>query len=127
MESKLAQKLEKIISQLLIIQREIQLSSSEFPKDRLKLIEQRICLYCGKQIAENDKSIRGVHEACRQDQNRKLELSEHELVRQGLLAPRAKTGRKPVDRVQKIEESVAKAQPIVDSIRKSKRTKPKQP
>ncbi len=95
MNTKLASKLGKLIGQLVEIQREINELDEKptFPESKIKLIENRICLTCGKHVPVGKRYLRGNDENCRQDQQRGGR-SESELISLGLLAPLGKTGRK---------------------------------
>ena len=72
----------------------------KFPASRQHLVDDRICLGCGKRMETGEKTARGNHVACHKRTLRMIEsgeMTDDEAVTLGLFATKAKSGRKPLD------------------------------
>jgi len=63
----IAQQIGRIIAELETIRKRLSVDAKEtakFPISRMSLIDDRICLECGKPISEDEKETRKVHYRC---------------------------------------------------------------
>lgn len=70
--------------------------TANFPEEAQKMLDQRICLGCGKRIPKTVRVFRGNHERCYRRTYRKIQdgkISDREAVDAELLSPAAPGGK----------------------------------
>lgn len=118
---KIIARIDEAIETLESIKRTIAGPAAEFPKQRLSLIENRICLSCELKIPAEEKVFRGCHERCYRQISRKIEkgqITDTEAILAGSLAPPEPPGRK--DKSNIVANIKAKAH---DAIKKNRKPK----
>ena len=91
------EKLERAVALLQQIIAELDALTPVFPDSAAQKVRDGTCLNCGKPLAGD--SMRGCHEACYHRINTSIrmgEINEREAIERGLLAPKAKPGRKKI-------------------------------
>jgi hypothetical protein len=89
------QKLERAVALLQQIIAELDALDPVFPEAAAKKAQAGLCLNCGEPLGP--EPMRGCHEACYHRINTSIrlgELTERDAIERGLLAPKAKPGRK---------------------------------
>ena len=96
----IAQKIATLMAGLEELQRLVVDSQPSLPADAQAAVDAEVCLDCGlPKDARAGKFVRGLHEACRRRVLRSIasgEITEYEAIARGLIAPVAKSGRKPL-------------------------------
>lgn len=85
-----------------------------FPKEKLALIENRICLKCGEPIEDTEKPARGCHSRCYKAINTRInagEFTDSQAVASGKLYYKSLGGRRESDENAALKLEVLEAQP----------------
>lgn len=94
----IANRLLKVAKTIEDISRELTKGPAEMPAFAVERLEKEICLICHKPLSENPRErVRGLHQSCSAALSRRIkagDITEQEAIKEGLIAPAKKPGRR---------------------------------